>query len=406
MKEMKPRERVYAAANHEEPDRVPICFGGFLAATITECPPKGRVCSKLYEYLEMKDCEPVQYADFFNIVENLDERVMQRLHSDMRIVGANPPRAVVESDGTKTWPFMCGTRIHKVGYYDEPFDWPMRHMTTKKDIDEYPWPPLDINIMEGVVESAKYLQEETDYFVQGELFSNFLPFDAYGLVFTGIDKWLTDMKIRPKFYHQLSEKLLEISIAYADQFFGGVGQYLDGVTVFDDLGTQQGGFMSLTDYREFYKPYQAEIIKNIRKYIRPEAKIIIHSCGSNYAYISDLIEIGVDILNPVQPLARNMEPWRLKNEFGNNIAFLGGFDIQQLLPLGNAEQIREGVKKLIQEYSQGGGFIFATGHNIEPDTPPENIVAMFDAAYEYGKYPIPKPTGLSYVDYIKHLNLH
>jgi uroporphyrinogen decarboxylase len=350
--------------------------------------------------------EPVQYSDWFNIVENLDERVMQRLHSDMRSVGANIPRATIESDGTKTWPFMCGARIHKVGYYDEPFDWPMRHMTTKKDIDEYPWPPLDINIMDGVVERARYLHEETDHFVQGELFSNFLPFDAYGLVFTGIDRWLTDMKSRPRFYHQLSEKLLEIGMAYADQFFGGIGHYLDGATIFDNLGTQVGGLMSLADYREFYRPYQAEIIKNIRKYLRPEAKIIIHSCGSNYAYIPDLIDIGVDILNPVQPLARKMEPWRLKSEFGDKIAFLGGFDIQQLLPLGNKEQVREGVKKLIQEYAHGGGFIFATGHNIEPDTPPGNIVAMFDAAYEYGRYPIPRQTGLSYVDYIMSLNLH
>jgi len=406
MREMTSRERVYAAANHKEPDRVPICFGGFLASTITECPPDGRVCSQLYDYLGLKDAEPVQISDVFNFVENLDERVMQRLHSDMRSVGPNLPGAVTELDGTKTWPFLCGTRIKKVGYWDEPFEWPMKYMTTKKDIDEYPWPPLDINIMEGVVERARYLHEETDYWVQGESLTNFLPFDAYGLAFSGTEKWLTDLKIRPKFYHQLSEKLLEINFAYADQFFGGVGQYLDGVTIFDDLGTQEGGLMSHTDYVEFYKPYTARIIKHIRKYIRPEAKIIMHSCGSNYYAQPDLIEIGLDVLNPVQPLARNMEPWRLKKEFGDKLAFLGGFDTQQLLPLGNKEQIREGAKKLIQEYAHGGGFIFATSHNIEPDSPAENIVTMFDAAYEYGKYPIPEPTGQNYVDFIRGLNLH
>jgi uroporphyrinogen decarboxylase len=163
--------------------------------------------------------------------------------------------------------------------------------------------------------------------------------------------------------------------------------------------------MSHDDYLQFFKPYTVEIIKGIRKHLRPEAKIILHSCGSVYYAIPDFIEIGVDILNPVQPLAKNMEPWRLKKEFGDKIAFLGGFDIQQLLPLGTTNEVREGAKKLIQEYAHGGGFIFATSHNIEPDTPPENIVAAFDAAYENGGYPIPEAGGETYVDFIKRLSL-
>jgi len=403
--EMSPRDRVYAAVNHKEPDRVPICFGGQIASGITECPPDGRVCSRLYDYLRITDAESVQYSDVFNIVENLDERVMQRLHSDMRQVGPNPPRAVTHPDGTKTWPFLCGARIKKTGYYDDFFDWPLRHVTTEKDIDGYPWPDLDVDIMEGVVQRARYLHEETDYWVHGECLTNFFPFNGYGLALTGIDRWFLDMKIRPKFYHRLAEKLLEIGKAYASQFFGGVGQYLDSAGVFDDLGTQQGGLISYDDYLKFYKPYQAEMIKHVKKYLRAGAKIIIHCCGSIYQFIEDFIEIGVDVLNPVQPLARNMEPWRLKRDFGGRIAFLGGFDLQQLLPLGTVEQIREGAKKLIQEFAPGGGFIFAASHNIEPDTSPQNIVAMFDSAYEYGKYPIPEQTGSNFVDYIKSLNL-
>lgn len=404
---MTPRERVYAAANFKEPDRVPISFGGTFTTGITECLPLGRVTSQLYEYLGIKDAAPPQVSDIFNIVTNLDERVMQRLHSDMREVAPKTPPAVVEPDGTKTWLSYCGMRIKKVGYYDEPFEWPLRHMTTKQDIDEYPWPDTSINIMEGVVERARYLHEETDYFVVGRCISSSLPFNAYGTYLSGMDKWLTDMKIRPKFYHQLAEKLLEVGKAYADQFYAGVGQYLDAAQISDDLGTQEGGLMSHNDYVEFYKPYTAEVIKNIRKHLRPEAKIILHSCGSVYYAIPDLIEVGVDILNPVQPLARNMEPWRLKRDFGGKIVFFGGFDLQQLLPLGSVEQIREGVKKLIQEHAPGGGFIFGPAHNIEPDTPPENIVAMYDAAYEYGKYPIPERSGeQNYVDFIRSLNLH
>jgi len=398
------RERVYAAANFTEPDRAPISFSGIAATAITECPPNGRVCSQLYEYLGLKDTQPIQISDVFNLVGNLDERVVHRLHSDMLYVTPNPPRAVIEPNGTKTWPFFCGMRIKKVGYYDEPFEWPMRYTMTKKDIDEYPWPDPALNIMEGVVERARYLHEETDYFVVGDSFSALFPFGGYAYL-SGMDKWLTDMKIRPKFYHQLAEKFLEVGLAFNDQFYGGIGKYLDGAVIYDDLGSQQGGLMSHDDYVEFYKPYTAEIIKNIRKHIRPEAKIILHSCGSVYYVIPDLIEIGVNILNPVQPLARNMEPWRLKREFGGKIAFLGGFDIQRLLPLGSIEEVREGVRKLIQEYAPGGGYIFATSHNIEPDSSPENIVTMFDAAHEYGKYPIPEPTGQSYVDFIRGLDL-
>ena len=400
---MNSRERVYAAINHQDPDRVPIAFST-AASTITECPPNGRVCSQLYEYLGLTDTEPIQLTDVFTQPTNIDPRVVKRLHSDMVPVGPNAPRVIVEPDGSKTWPWFCGMRIRKIGLYDEPFDFPMRYMTTKEDIDAYPWPDLSVNIMDGVVEKARYLHEETDYFVVGRTLSTMLPFLGYALL-SGMDKWLIDMKIDPQFYHQLSKKLLEVGLAINDQFFGGIGQYLDGVNINDDLGTQTGLFMSHDDYVQFVKPYTAEIIKNIRKHLRPEAKIIIHSCGSVYEAIPDLIEIGVDVLNPVQPMAKNMEPWRLKKEFGNDISFLGGFDIQQLLPRGTIDQVREGARKLIQEYAHGGGFIFATSHNIEPDTPPENIVAAFDAAHEYGRYPLPEPSGDNYVDFIKSLNL-
>jgi len=404
-RDMTPRERVYTAASFKEPDRVPVSFGGTATTSITECSPNGRLCSKLYEHLGIRDYERIQVSDIFNIVTNPDERAMQRLYSDIRQVSPKTPPAVIEPDGTKTWMSYCGMRIKKVGYYDEPFEWPLRHMTTKQDIDNYPWPDTNINIMDGVIERARYLHEETDHFVVGRCISSNLPFNGYAYL-SGMDKWLTDMKIYPKFYHQLAEKLLEIGMAYADQFYGGIGQYLDAAQISDDLGTQQGGMISHDGYVEFYKPYTAEVIKNIRKYLRPEAKIILHSCGSVYYAIPDLIEIGVDILHPVQPLAYNMEPWRLKRDFGGKIVFFGGFDIQQLLPLGTVEQVKEGVRKLIQEYAPGGGFIFGPTHNIEPDTPPENIVAMYDAAYEYGKYPIAEQSGQNYVDYIRELKLH
>ncbi|MCK4925034.1 MAG: hypothetical protein KAS61_08675 [Spirochaetes bacterium] len=405
---MTSRERVYAATNHREPDRVPICFGGTGASGIEECPPHYRAATNLYEYLQLKDAEPVKISPVGNIVGNIDEQCMVRLHSDMHAISDNPPGAEIIDDERKVWPFLYGMRIKKCGIYDmiDMTNPPMAHMTTEKDIEVYPyWPDITTDTMAGVVEKAKRMHEETDYFICGMQSFGYFPLNGYGFI-SGMDKWLLDMKIQPKFYHRLCERFMEINLAFADKFYGKIGKYLDAAMVFDDLGNQTGPLMSMDDYREFYKPYQAETIKHIRTYLKPEAKIILHSCGSVYHFIPEFIEIGVDVLNPIQPLARNMEPWRLKKEFGRDMAFLGGFDVQKLLPLGNIEEIRKGVEILIGEYAQGGGFVFGASQIIQCNTPPENITAMFDAAYEYGSYPVRKSKEKkSYIEYIDGLNM-
>ena len=409
MKNMTSRERVYTAIKHREPDRVPICFAGTSATAIQEGPTGACLgASALYNYLGIKDSIP-GVGPVGNITYGIDERVIERLHSDMHALYANAPvDVIVEDENTKIWPFYFGMRIKKSGGYDfvDFTNPPMAHMTTVKDIEEYPyWPDLNTNIMEGVVERAKYLHEKTDYFIVGDTPFAYYPLNGYGFN-SGMDKWLMDMKIRPKFYHKLCEKFLEANLAFTGQFYKGVGKYVDAATVYDDLGTQESTLMSLSDYREFYKPYQAEIIKNIKKYLKPEAKILLHSDGAISQFILDLIEIGVNMIHGVQPLAKNMEPWKLKKEYGNQLTFLGGFDIEQLMPLGNIDEIKEGVKRLFSEYALGGGFIFGPSVIIQPETHPENIIAAFDAALEYGKYPITEIKDvLDYVGYIKKLKL-
>ena len=409
MEEMKSRERVYAAVNHKEPDRVPICFGGISAAGIQEGPPDACLgASALYNYLGIKDSKP-GVGPVGNITYGIDERVIKRLHSDMHAIYANAPvDIIIEDENTKIWPFYFGMRIKRSDGYDfvDFTNPPMAHMTTEKDIEEYPyWPDLNTNIMEGVIENAKYLHEKTDYYVVGDTPFAYYPLNGYGFN-SGMEKWLLDMKIRPKFYHKLCEKFLEANLAFTGQFYKGIGKYVDAATVYDDLGTQESTLMSLSDYREFYKPYQVEIIKNIRKYLRPEAKILLHSDGAIHEFLPDLIEIGVQIIDGVQPLAKNMEPWRLKKDFGDQLAFLGGFDIEQLMPLGTVSEIEEGTKRLISEYASGGGYIFAPSVIIQPETPPENIIAAFDAALKYGKYPVNKiKDGIDYISYIKGLEL-
>ncbi|KPJ88562.1 MAG: hypothetical protein AMS17_04925, partial [Spirochaetes bacterium DG_61] len=196
---MTSRERVYAAMNHKEPDRVPICFGGTGASGIEECPPDYRAATNLYKYLGLKNAEPVKISPVGNIVGNIDEQCMVRLHSDMRSITDNPPGALIIDEERKVWPFLYGMRIKKCGIYDmiDFTNPPMAHLTTEKDIDEYPyWPDQDIDTMHGVIEKAKRVHEETALFLCGMQSFGYFPLNGYGFI-SGMDKWLLDMKIRP-----------------------------------------------------------------------------------------------------------------------------------------------------------------------------------------------------------------
>jgi uroporphyrinogen decarboxylase len=381
------RKRVLAALENKEPDRVPISFGGFVSTCILECPPDGNALSKLYKYLDIKGYEKPTPGAWGNIVVNIDERVMNRFGNDFRIILPNGDDVKTEPDGTKTiLGLSCGLKIKKVGYYDDVFDFPLRNYTSVKDLDKYQnWPTSDDfkNLAKGKVDEVKKLRETTNYAIVEDGFKAF-PIAMYALL-SGYDKWLIDMKLNPDYYFALSDKLFEIGLKMVEYWLGPVGKYIDIATTYDDLGAQNGPILSHDDYVKFIKPYEKRMIESIKKHTN--AKIYRHCCGSIYEFIPDFIEIGVDILNPVQPLAKNMEPWRLKREFGKDITFLGGIDTQELL-YKSVGTVKRGVRDTIRAYAPGGGYILGTAHNIEPDTPVENIVALFEAAQEYGWYPL------------------
>ncbi len=203
---------------------------------------------------------------------------------------------------------------------------------------------------------------------------------------TGYERWFLDMKLNPNFYFALSDTLLEIGFGIVDSFVGAVGDCIDMICTYDDLGTQEGLFCSVQDYKEYIQPYEKQMIEHIRKHTT--ARVYRHCCGSIYGLIPLFIDMGVEILNPLQPRARNMEPWRLKKEFGGCLAFFGGVDTQNLLPRGTPTEVRQAVVETMSTYGQGGGYIFGTATNIEPDTPVENIAAMFEAAQTSGIYPM------------------
>jgi len=379
------RERVLMAISRKEPDRVPLGFGiGLVGSSMVESIPNGRVYSDLCRYLDYEDRPEPIISEFGNIVGNIDERILKKFGADFRSISPDilPPR--MEADGSKTWDIMCGYKINRMGYYDEPYPFPFKNLTTKKDIENYNWPnPDDFDIAKGKREEARVMHETTDYAIIATSWFKLFPFNGYAQL-SGLDKWLMDMKLNPEFYFALADKFLEYGQTMDGKFLEAVGDYVDIVGMFDDLGGQNGLLMSHADYVKFIKPYNKQVIQGIKKYT--DAKIVMHCCGSIYDVIPDLAEIGVDVINPLQPLARNMESWRLKKDFGKIISFWGGIDIQELLPRGTIKQVKEGVKRTIDTYAPGGGYILGTAHNIEPDTSPENIVAMLEATLEYGHY--------------------
>jgi uroporphyrinogen decarboxylase len=194
-----------------------------------------------------------------------------------------------------------------------------------------------------------------------------------------------DLALEPKLAHALAQKLADHAVANLERYLDAVGDYIQIIQMGDDLGTQRGPQMSPAMYWEFIKPRHRQIYQYVKAH--SNLYVFLHSCGSIYALIPYLIEAGVDILNPVQISAVAMDPTRLKREFGRDLVFWGGgADTQHVLPDAKPEEVRQHVRELIEIFAPGGGFVFCQVHNIQANVPPANVVAMFEAALEFGRY--------------------
>ena len=375
---MTPRENYWKVVNHEEGEWIPIFWGGTNSSIV---PYHYRA---LCDELGVRDTKrPV--GDFGTV--NLHPILKERLHSDVEllVMGAPHRRYLEEGlieDG------MWGFRMKEVGGYRVFPDQiaPLRHAKTIKDIEDHPvWPdPDDSAYYYGARERAQKLFD-SGKIVLGEASYAGAPFFVYPWL-RGVDQWMTDPYECPDLYTHLAQKISDYSAIILERWLDLVGEYLDVLCFYDDIAMQTGPMVSLGHYRKWILPYERQLTDVARKLTK--AKFSIHCCGSCYDLLPGFIEVGYEILNPVQTRANKMEAWRLKQNFGEKLCFYGGVDVQRLLPFGTIEDIREGVKDLIKTLGPKGGFLFATSHNIEPDTPPANIVAMFDAAYELGRYPI------------------
>jgi uroporphyrinogen decarboxylase len=253
------------------------------------------------------------------------------------------------------------------------------------DVEKTRWPnPLDPARVKGLKEDAKKIQEAGFPVMMGN------PFGAgvfeMVLWLQGFEDGFTNLIADRRLTHKLLDKMMDLKLKFWDLYLTEVGEYVDVVIDGDDVGIQESPMLSRAMYREYVLPRVKTIYSFIKKKA-PNVFIFFHSCGSIYDILPDILETGADILNPVQVSAAKMDTARLKKEFGDRLVFWGGgADTQEILPHGTPHEVKEEVRRRIGDLAPGGGFVFNTVHNIQHDVPPENIIAMWEAVREYGKY--------------------
>ena len=382
---MNPRERVMLALNHKEPDRIAIDLGGSICSSIHR---KSYV--ELKKYLGM-EVDEIKMADYVQQLPYLDEDLLERFEVDFRMVqlpAATVPDLEIFEDGDY-WAFIdrWGSKLHMPkdgGLYFDWVEFPIKE-TSMAALDRYQWPrPDPPGHIDQLQSQAKNLYENTDYALVGSGVIGGGIFEQPARTM-GLENFLVALLTDPKFADRFMEQVTEIYIESCNTYLDQIGKYLQVFTYWDDVNSQDGWLISPDIYRKMIKPKQRRLVEAIKK--KTDAKLYYHGCGAAFDLIPDLIEIGFDIINPVQVSAAGMETQVLKKTYGEDIVFWGGgIDTQKVLPFGTPADVAEEVKQRIDDLAPQGGFVFAAVHNIQADVPPENIVAAFETALEYGKY--------------------
>jgi len=383
------RERVNAALNHKEPDKVPIDLGGNQSGIHI------KAYKKLLDYLEIEDKEISTY-DFVQQLAVPCEDLLERFHVDTRYI--RPLGGMVKIKDFKPlhegkyvgvydqfgvfWGNFADKDIEEILYYD-PVIHPFAEFKTVQEIENYDWPDgTDKSPFKGLREHAKKLRETTDYALVTQPTGCIYEYTTFLFGFTKALRYLSK---KPELIIAAMEGLLKYWSDYNETFLNEVGEYLDVVCVNGDLAEQAGPIMSLKIYEKVIKPVEKKLAQKIHELA--DVKINYHCCGSIPLFIPHFSEIGYDAVNPVQISAYDMEPCSLKKRFGDIITFWGGVcNTQKTLPFGTTDQIKLEVRKNLECLKPGGGYIAANIHNITAEVDAENIVAMFDALNEFREY--------------------
>ncbi len=377
---MTSRERVLTALDHREPDRVPIDLGGCSVTLIHQAAHRS-----LAEYLGLTDPQE-KIHNLMTMQVFVEPRIQERFRADVLLLQPGKPDSWELSIDAATgmWVDEWGNRYKKppgVLYYE----WdrcPLAEVAGIDGLKRYRWPDArDPGRYRGMEERARQLSTGTDKAILVN--SAFGIWEQY-LTLRGVENALADVAGNVRFLDHVLSRLLEWLEIYYEEMLSRVGRYVQVVKIDDDLGWTGGMFFSPETYRALLKPKHRELIRFIKA--RTDARIFMHSDGSVHDVIPDLIDVGVDALNPVEVTAAKMDSRALKKEFGSELSFWGGGCNNNILERGTPEEVEQEVIRRINDLSPGGGFVFASIHCIQPFVPPRNIVSFFDSAFAHGGY--------------------
>jgi len=383
---MNSRERLLTTLNHHEPDRVPFDLGSTQVTGIHVVAYRG-----LRTFLGLPPIEP-RICDSIQQLALPDDDIIEQLSVDIR--GLFPLNShnwkIVNVQMGETWDYTDEWGItHQRLIPDGLYYSAVRHPLDRPDLscDEiraYPWPnTADPQRIAGLRDQAlAYREKGKAVMIKGVLAGIF----EMSQRIRGMERLLTDMATDELLSCAIFDKMLELTLAFWEMALPQLADVLDVISIGDDYGTQISQIISPRMFRNLIKPRQKVLFQRIKQ-LAPHTSLFLHSCGNVLPLLPDFIELGVDILNPVQVRATGMDPVALKRDFGTDIVFWGGgVDTQDVLPHGTPEEVKEDVRRNIEVLAPGGGFVFNTVHNIQADVPPGNIMAMWEVLQQYGAY--------------------
>ncbi len=402
---MNHRDRILATLRHQEPDRVPIDFGGTVDSTISALsyqalrtalglePSITRV-QDVYQYTavieeDMRQALGVDTAPVLDLPSEWRTGVLPNGYSAQFPARFRPQRL---DDGAQVILDGAGTVVLRMpagGYYFDPVYSPLANATSPRDIDQYldqiesyDKPDHLDQSYEDLAEVARSLHEKTDYLLVG-FFGGHILQAAQSL--RGWETFLIDLLTNRTFAEALLDRLTEANLCRFERFARTVGRHVHVVHFEDDLGMQDRPLLRPELYRRVVKPYHTRLFRFAKT--NCDAYLLLHTDGAVAPFIPDFIDMGIDALNPVQVSAAGMDTRQLKREFGRDLTFWGGgCDSQVVLPFGTPAQVTDEVRRRLDDLAPGGGFVFSPIHNIQAGVPIDNVLALFQAAQEYGVY--------------------
>lgn len=379
---MTPRERVLASLSFQEPDRVPIDLGSTWISTTTI-----PFYEKLKRHFGVE--RPTELMERNMQVCQIDEQILVQLSVDTRFISYNAPELPCNQnteldEGHYRDPWGIEWRKPPSSFYYDLHRPPLAGEITKQDILRHPWPdPEDPGFTRNLRPRVEAMRARTDCALVLNLSLWVLQCSQN---VRGYEDWYVDLATQPDLLECMADCLTESMLGPLVKVTAEIGDLVDVISVSDDIGHQDRLCMNPATYRRVFKPRHARLMEAITS--RSSAPVMWHTCGSVVDVIDDLREIGVTCLNPVQTTAARMDARFLKQEFGDRMAFWGGIDTMTVLNHGSSEEVRHEVRNKISALAPGGGYMLNPTHNVQPDVPVENLLAMIDAGLEFGRYPL------------------